>query len=40
MRASGAFQLDIEPEADTRPMRVKAVLQRWLGLSERQLALG
>ncbi len=26
MRASGAFQLDIEPETDTRPMRVKVVL--------------
>ncbi len=26
MRASGAFQLDIEPETDTQPMRVKVVL--------------
>ncbi len=26
MRASGAFQLDIEPETDTRPMRVKVIL--------------
>ena len=26
MRASGAFQLVIEPETDTRPMRVKVVL--------------
>ena len=26
MRASGAFQLDIAPETDTRPMRVKVVL--------------
>ncbi len=26
MHASGAFQLDIAPETDTQPMRVKVVL--------------
>ena len=26
MRASGAFQLDIEPETDTHPMKVRVVL--------------
>ena len=27
MRASGAFELQIEPEADTRPMKVAVVLR-------------
>ena len=26
MRTSGAFQLDIEPETDTHPMKVRVVL--------------